>query len=384
MKVLSILPLSPPSSVIGGAELQIHSLHKGLRAKGIDVHVLADITYVVKEYQEFEGIPIWGATLPTLTSHALRPGNMKIIKSLIGIGRLLKERVGRIDLIQAVTFKQPAMVGAWLSSRLKVPLIVRIACSGTYGDFSFAQTNWLLRHSLQGIIRRTAGVVALDEATKREAVAHGVPQDRIEIIPNAVTIESAGHMQNLGDLRKTGPMVYVGRMTAQKRVDTLIAAVAELVGIGAGRKLVLVGGGDLARGLGEIEKYRLDEWVRVIGFDPNPEIYLHDAACFINPSESEGMPNAVLEACAFGVPVILSDIPAHREIARAVGMEAFLFPVGDSIALSRKIVELFNLSEQLYSELKRKCAAYGQSFTTENRDRDYVQLYENVIKRYRK
>ena len=72
----------------------MHSLHKGLRARGIDLHVLADIRFVGKEYQEFEGIPIWGATFPVLTSHALRPGNIKIIKSLMGIDRLVKEKYG--------------------------------------------------------------------------------------------------------------------------------------------------------------------------------------------------------------------------------------------------------------------------------------------------
>jgi glycosyltransferase involved in cell wall biosynthesis len=384
MRILSILAFSPPgnTSGTGGAELQMHSLHKGLRARGIDLHVLAEISHVGKKYQEFEGIPVWGAKFPTLTSHALRPGNIKIIGSLMGINRLVKRNMGRFDLIQAITFRQPAMVGAWLSRRLEVPLIVRISGSGTYGDFFFAQSNWLLRRSLPEIVRRTACVVALNEATKGEAVANGVPRDKIEIIPNAVIIESAGRMRDLGNLRKAGTLVYVGRIRAGKRVDTLLAALRGLVRIDAGRKLVMVGGGDLPELRGAIEKYRLDQWVSVIGFDPNPEKHLHNAACFINPSESEGMPNAVLEACAFGIPVILSDIPAHREIARAVGMEAFLFPVGDSIALSKKIVELFNLSEHQYSELKRKCTEYGQRFSTENRDRDYVQLYENVLRKY--
>ena len=259
-----------------------------------------------------------------------------------------------------------------------------MACSGTYGDFSYAQRNWLLRRSLPEVIRRTAGVVALDEATKAEAVAHGLPRNKIQIIPNAMISDSAGHMRYLSDLPKAPTMVYIGRIAPQKRVDTLLAALARLVRNDAGRKLVIVGGGDLPELRGTIEKYSLDQWVSVIGFDPNPEKHLHDAACFINPSESEGMPNAVLEACAFGTPVILSDIPAHREIARAVGMEEFLFPVGDCIALSKKIVELFNLSEQRYSELKRKCAAHGQSFTRENRDLSYLQLYENVLRKNRK
>ena len=48
MKILSILPFSPPSSLIGGAERQIYSMHKGLRARGIDLHVLAEISNVGK------------------------------------------------------------------------------------------------------------------------------------------------------------------------------------------------------------------------------------------------------------------------------------------------------------------------------------------------
>ena len=91
------------------------------------------------------------------------------------------------------------------------------------------------------------------------------------------------------------------------------------------------------------------------------------------------MPNAVLEACAFGIPVILSDIPVHHEIASKVGMEEFLFPVGNVAQLSKKIVKLFTLSEEQYTELKKNCIKYGRGLSTENRDAVYIQLYKNLL-----
>ena len=56
MRILSILQFSPPSKLCGGAERQMHSVHKGLISKGIDVQVLADFSNVGVAYQVFEGV----------------------------------------------------------------------------------------------------------------------------------------------------------------------------------------------------------------------------------------------------------------------------------------------------------------------------------------
>jgi glycosyltransferase involved in cell wall biosynthesis len=386
MKVLSILPVSPPAPLPGGAELQKHSLHKALRAQGVDVHVLADSVHFAKEYQVFEGVPIWASRFPVLTSHPFRPGNIQVITSLMALWRLMEgvTKGGRIDVIHSTFFRESALVGAFLSRRLHAPLVISLECSGKYGDFSYIRSNWLLRLSQGEIIRRTSRIVALGESTLQEAVANGVPPDKVTIIPNAVVNMKAVPTENTADLRTTGPMLYVGRMVAQKRIDTLIASIAALVEVGAARKLVMVGGGvELSNWRTEVEKRGLVNWVDITGFDPHPEAHLEHAACFISPSESEGWGCAAVEACAFGVPVILSDVPEHRAIAQAVGMEEFLFPVGDAIALSQRIRALFDLPEHQYSELKRRCASYGQRFTREKRDDAYLRLFESTVRAYR-
>jgi glycosyltransferase involved in cell wall biosynthesis len=56
------------------------------------------------------------------------------------------------------------------------------------------------------------------------------------------------------------------------------------------------------------------------------------------PSSHEGQPIAVLEAMSYGCAVILSDIPAHREIVRS---HAQFVPIGDIAALAQRLNEVF-------------------------------------------
>lgn len=63
-----------------------------------------------------------------------------------------------------------------------------------------------------------SAVVALGESTLGEAVAHGVPRDKVTIIPNAVNMDAVRPIRNDRKLREAGNIIYVGRIALQKRV----------------------------------------------------------------------------------------------------------------------------------------------------------------------
>jgi glycosyltransferase involved in cell wall biosynthesis len=100
MRILSILAYSPPSAHYGGAERQMHSLHKGLLKQGADVQVLADISRVASEYQKYEGVSIWGVPFPTTTSNPLVPGNIQFYRNWRKMLKLIRQKIAPIDLIQ--------------------------------------------------------------------------------------------------------------------------------------------------------------------------------------------------------------------------------------------------------------------------------------------
>ena len=77
----------------------------------------------------------------------------------------------------------------------------------------------------------------------------------------------------------------------------------------------------------------------------NVEQYLMAADGFISTSLSEGMPNSVLESLAWGVPVIISDIPAHREILEIAPKAGVLF-ASDQMEDLIDAVEMYQLTQE--------------------------------------
>lgn len=381
MRILSIVPFSPPSPEFGGAERQMHSLHKGLLARGVEVHVLADIRQVVHEYQEVEGIPVWGVPFPVLTAHPLRPGNIRLWSAWRTIRRVVLERIPRPDLIQVTTFRQPAMVGYWLARVLHMPWIVRLACSGKHGDLTFAVGNWLSRRQFPRMIETVSRIIALDENTREEAIAHGAVPDQVQIIRNGLVFRRppSGNGKRYGE--HPLPILFLGRLAQQKRVDSLLEAVQRGRDLFNQKQTLMVAGSGKLKNTLEDYASRLGISGRCefLGAVTSPEDVLEQAGCFINPSESEGLPNAVLEAAACGLPLILSDIPVHRRIAEAVGMTEYLFPVGDANTLAERLNRFTNLKDAEKERLSRRCASFGRGFAPEIRDEAYFDLYHQVL-----
>ena len=63
---------------------------------------------------------------------------------------------------------------------------------------------------------------------------------------------------------------------------------------------------------------------------------------FVLVSELEGLPIALLEATGRGAPVVLSDLPCHREVVGTAGPGARLVPVDDVDAIARAIEDTLN------------------------------------------
>ena len=157
--------------------------------------------------------------------------------------------------------------------------------------------------------RRDAGHIVNTPALARHVMqSFGVPLERVHIIPPAIeppasAIERAAARRQLGLPEDTPVIAWVGRLDPVKRVDWLVRCVEEL----HERRVVvaMAGDGPLRAALEhDINASPARERVHLLGWQQDLTPLLSAADLFCLPSRTEGLPNAVLEAMAFGVPVV--------------------------------------------------------------------------------
>ena len=165
------------------------------------------------------------------------------------------------------------------------------------------------------------------------ASAHGVPMNRITVIRNAVdqSIFFPGRTRRNRD--GAARLGTVGRLIPEKGLDVLLSALPEIL---ATQPVVLtvVGDGPERTAL-EHKAHGLP--VEFVGYMESPSdiaSFLRSIDVFVMPSRWEGLPNALLEALACGVPVVATDVSGMAEAAEG---RALLIPPDQPAALAEAV-----------------------------------------------
>ena len=150
-------------------------------------------------------------------------------------------------------------------------------------------------------------------------------------------------------------VVSVGRLEPVKDPGTLLAAFA--AGANDASHLVVIGAGSLeAEVRTQVHEMGLESRVTLTGLVPRDEVFLRCARAdvLVSTSHGEGLPVAVIEAMAARCPVILSDIPPHRELADGADFIP-LITLGDAEGFSRAIERFGAMSPAEARELGNRC-----------------------------
>ena len=139
-------------------------------------------------------------------------------------------------------------------------------------------------------------------------------------------------------VEREGPrhdFVSVGRLTAQKNQALLIRAFARIAPE-TEEKLLLYGAGELHDELQAlIDALGLSGRVRLMGLSADVPNAIKDARCFVMASDYEGLPNALLEAMAAGLPCVATDcLGGGPAMVLQNGVNGLLVPMGDEEALA--------------------------------------------------
>ena len=178
--------------------------------------------------------------------------------------------------------------------------------------------------------RRIAAPVAVSESISRAVTGvQGLP---IRVIENGINIdeltpakeaERAGLRASLG--LPAGAFVFVTAAPLIARKDPLTVIEAFLRLDDPRARLVVLGDGPLR---GECERRIQNSAILMAGFRDDVPDWLRASDAYISASFAEGLPMAVLEAFACGLPALLSDIDPHREVAGST-LAARLFHTAD-------------------------------------------------------
>lgn len=135
-----------------------------------------------------------------------------------------------------------------------------------------------------------------------------------------------------------GRVLTVGTLKAQKNHKLLIDAISEVEGRKA--ETIIVGDGPMHA---ELEQYidvrGLGDTCQLVGKHENPSAFFQSADLFVLSSNYEGLPNVLVEAMSFGLPIVSTDCPSGPDEILQGGKFGALVPVGDIQALSRAITQ---------------------------------------------
>ena len=311
-------------NVQGGAEKHVENLACALSDLGCDVEAIVRSGYVAKgQPAHWRNIKLTRLWAPRVT------GVEAFVHSFLGVLRAARNRPDVLHI---------HAIGPAFFTPLARALGLRVVV--TCHSRNYEHKKWgrvgrsILRLGERAGMAFANGRIAVSNGlAKYLAQSHRMP---VATIPNGIDrpdrVGSTATLDAFG-LAPNQYFLMVARLDEDKRQLDLIEAFGRLKD--PTRKLALVGGADYSNAYaGEVtEAAGQTPGVVLLGHQSGTalaELYTH-AAAFVLPSRFEGQPIAVLEAASYGLPVILSDIAAHGELAIP---HARYFSVGDVAALT--------------------------------------------------
>jgi starch synthase (maltosyl-transferring) len=201
-------------------------------------------------------------------------------------------------------------IAGWLSG---VPLV--------YSGLRVAekQKRWHMRLDrwTQWFVRMN---VCVSEGVRQHAIQAGLSPRKLSVIPNGIDVakyENAvpADLTEFGVPRGATTLVNVGRLTHQKGHDLMLQAVAPILLEDPQLHLLIVGEGEERGALTQLARdLKIETQVHLPGWRADVPEILTACQLFVLPSRWEGMPNALLEALASGLPCVATDVEGVRDL----------------------------------------------------------------------
>jgi glycosyltransferase involved in cell wall biosynthesis len=323
---------------IGGSERQMVELARRLpRDTFAPEFVLLDRRGPLADLAEANGVPV---TVLDWTPSGTPWPRLRKVRDLARYVTTMRQ--GRYDIIDAWLFHAYALAAA-ARTVTRVPAIIagRRNLSGPGGH----PVNRLLDNVAR---RRVDVIVANSEGVRREVIRReNVAPGRIRVIHNGVELPAQltpGERDAIRARWGAGPdsivIGCVANYRPEKGLGAVIEVASQVTAAVEASIFVLIGEGPLRADLARaIDAAGLGDRVRLHGREPDARAILGGLDIALQASLAEGMPNAVLEAAAAGLPVVATDVGGTAEIVTD-GSTGRLVAPGDIDAMAEALMWL--------------------------------------------
>jgi len=235
--------------------------------------------------------------------------------------------------------------------------------------------------------RHTDLLIAVSRSEADEALRYGiVPPDRLVTVPNGVRLADFQDGEarqtkraELGVASDEVLLLSVGFLSLQKGHVYLIKAAGLLRSAFPKVRVAIAGDG----ALGRVYRLAADKWglgdrLMLLGHRDDVPQLLKAADLFVLPSLWEGLPYALLEAAAAGLPIVASRVGGITDVI-ADGKTGLLAEPGDAASLSAKLREALSHSERMARLAGAAWALVAAKYTEERWLSEMAATYERVV-----
>lgn len=290
----------------------------------------------------------------------------KMLIAATGLARYLSRLLlGRVQLLHVHSASGPSFWRKFLfiapSLLARVPVVLHWHGGGFVAFYEGCRP-WQ-RRLIGWTFARCSRVIALSDQW-HDTLSGLFPAARVVTIPNPVTLPAQPVALESASRR----VVFLGRINAAKGIQDLLEAMPAVLASVPDCTLVVAGSGQVARFRALARQLGVEHAVEFPGWvEGNLKAdLLASAAVFVLPSHIEAMPMSVLEAMAYGLPVVATTVGGIPQAVRN-GTDGLLFQAEDRAALASALIRV--LSDV---EFRRELGANARVRVQENFSTDLI------------
>lgn len=236
-----------------------------------------------------------------------------------------------------------------LANKLRELNVLKGKQATVFHGADISRRHILEEHKLDytNLFRQTELLLPISHLWENKLISMGCPPEKIHVTRMGIEPEKF-NLKVREALHTPLRIVSVARLTEKKGLGVAVEACKYLKAQGANFEYTIIGNGDMEEELrNNIRDASLEDCVKMVGFKPQEEIkrYLDEADIFLLPSltaadgDMEGIPVALMEAMAVGLPVVSTDHSGIPELIEN-NVSGWLAPEGDAKALSDILLKL--------------------------------------------